>query len=393
MRLTIIAPPYNLSVMPIALVLALSSVSFISSKGYRILATLFAVSLGAGPLQTGILFALWGIFPFLLSVYAGRVADRFDNRLLMLYGLVGFTLSLALPYFCPTLTALYVSAAMGGLTSMVFVVATQNLIGVLSTTTARTRNYSYYSLGESASAVVGPVLVGFCIDASGYAFTFLLLALINGGCLVLLLAAHKAIPNTVRHDDRKAARNAKDLLALPALRRALLANGVVMAGLDLFTLYMPIYTHNLGFSATAIGLIMGAFGAAAFVTRLAIPPFTARWGEHKMITGALALAAIAFVAVPFTAQPILLGLTSFVLGLGLGSGQPLTMILAFNAAPAGRAAEAIAMRLSVSYGAHVVVPPIFGAVGATMGIAPIFWTCALLVGGGAWITRSKPVVS
>jgi len=109
-----------------------------------------------------------------------------------------------------------------------------------------------------------------------------------------------------------------------------------------------------------------------------------------MITSALALAAIAFVAVPFTSEPIVLGLASFVLGLGLGCGQPLTMILAFNAAPAGRAAEAIAMRLAVSYGAHVVIPPVFGAVGAMMGIAPIFWTCALLVGGGAWVTRKKP---
>jgi len=85
-----------------------------------------------------------------------------------------------------------------------------------------------------------------------------------------------------------------------------------------------MYTHQLGFSATVIGLIMGAFGAAAFITRLAIPPFTARWGERAMITGALALSAVAFVAVPFMAQPLLLGVASFTLGLGLGCGQPLT---------------------------------------------------------------------
>ena len=46
-----------------------------------------------------------------------------------------------------------------------------------------------------------------------------------------------------------------------------------------------------------------------------------------------------------------------------------------------------AMRLSVSYGAHIVIPPIFGAVGAAMGVAPIFWSCALLLGGGSAITR------
>ena len=48
------------------------------------------------------------------------------------------------------------------------------------------------------------------------------------------------------------------------------------------------------------------------------------------------------------------------------------------------------MRLTVSYGAHVVIPPAFGAVGAALGLAPIFWTCAVLLGGGAWFTRGKP---
>ena len=104
--------------MPLAVILALTTVSFVSSKGYRVGATLFAVDLGAGPLATGLLFAVWGLFPFLLSVYAGRLADRFDNRVLMYCGLTGFSVSLALPFAFPVLPALYVSAALGGFTSM-----------------------------------------------------------------------------------------------------------------------------------------------------------------------------------------------------------------------------------------------------------------------------------
>ena len=375
--------------MAIALILLLCSLSFISTKGYRIGATLFAVEMGAGPLQTGVLFALWGLFPFVLSIHAGRLADRFDNRRLMYLGLTGFTASLVLPFLWPTLTALYVSAALGGFTSMIFVVATQNLVGRLSSADTRTRNFSFYSLGESAAAIAGPVLVGLCIDAFRHPLTFLVLALINGSCLVILFARRALIPTTTPHHDRKVTHSARDLLALPALRNALLANGVVMAGLDLFNLYMPVYTHGLHFSATTIGMIMAAFGFAGVITRLAIPPFTARWGEHAMMSGALALSTLAFVAVPLTRDPLLLGVASFVLGLGLGCGQPLSMILAFNAAPSGRSAEAIAMRLAVSYGAHVVIPPVFGAVGAALGLAPIFWTCAMLLGGGAAITRPK----
>jgi predicted MFS family arabinose efflux permease len=375
--------------MPIVILLALSTASFISTKGYRVLATLFAVSLGAGPLETGVLFALWGLFPFLLSVYAGRLADRLDNRRLMFYGLTGFAAGLGLPFAFPMLSVLYVSAAIGGFSSMIFVVASQNLVGVLSTPNTRTRNFSYYSLGESAATVGGPILVGLSIDAFHHRFTFLLLALVTAIAVAVLLACRRVIPNSVVHEQKHGERNAKDLLAIPALRNALLANGIIMAGLDLFNLYLPIYAHELGFSATMIGLIMGAFGAAAFITRLAVPPFATRWGERTMITGALALAAFAFLALPLLKEAPLLAVAAFAVGLGLGCGQPLTMILAFNAAPPQRAAEAIAMRLAVSYGAHVVIPPFFGVLGAAFGLTPIFWTCAMLLGGGSLLTRPK----
>ena len=101
--------------MPIVLVLLLSAICFVTSKGYRVTATLLAVDLSAGPLQTGMLFALWGLFPFLLSIYAGRLADRFDNSVLMVWGLAGFSASLTLPFFSAGGSSLFVSMAAAGL--------------------------------------------------------------------------------------------------------------------------------------------------------------------------------------------------------------------------------------------------------------------------------------
>jgi uncharacterized BrkB/YihY/UPF0761 family membrane protein len=43
--------------------------------------------------------------------------------------------------------------------------------------------------------------------------------------------------------------------------------------------------------------------------------------------------------------------------------------------------------MAVSYGAHVATPPVFGALGAATGLAPVFWTCAALMGGGAELNR------
>ncbi len=378
--------------MPLVLILSLSSIAFITMKGSRILMTLFAVNMGAGPLEVGILFALYGLFPFLLAVVAGRIADRFDNRLLMYWGLGSYTISLVMPFFFPSLTMLFIVAPLWGLTSMLWVVATQNLVGVLSNSDTRTRNFSFYSLGESTGSVLGPIIVGLSIDALAHQPTFLIMAAIPALCGIAVVLKRNTIPGTAAAaaGGPQAPRNMKDLLALPAMRNALLSNAAVMTGLDLFNLYMPIYGHSLGFSATTIGLIMGAFGAAAFITRLAIPPISKRYGERAMLAGALLLSAAAFMTFPLTTSALLLATAAFVLGLGLGCGQPLSMILAFNAGPPGRSAEAISMRLAVSYGAHVVVPPAFGVVGAAIGgIAPIFWTCAAIMGAGSWINRSN----
>jgi MFS family permease len=381
--------------MPLALLLVLSSIAFITMKGSRILMTLYAVNLGAGPFEVGILFALYGIFPFLLAIAAGRLADRFDTRLLIYWGLGTYTISLAIPYFFPSLTTLYLVAPLWGFTSMLWVVATQNLVGVLSTAETRTKSFSYYSLGESVGSVIGPIAVGLAIDSVSHLPTFLLIAIIPAFCGLTVAFKRDLFPSTaVVSSGTQAPRNMKDLLALPAMRNALLSNAAVMTGLDLFNLYMPLYGHSLNFSATTIGLIMGTFGTAAFVTRLFIPPITKRYGERAMLAGAFIISGVAFMAFPLTTSAPLLAASAFVLGLGLGCGQPLSMILSFNAGPPGRSAEAISMRLAVSYGAHVFVPPAFGIVGAAVGgVATIFWTCAAIMGCGSWINRSVAVAA
>lgn len=375
------------SATAIALVLLLSTATFVAMKGSRVLMTLFAIELGSGPFETGLLFGLYGLFPFLLAVHAGRIADRVGNRVLMMTGLGSLSGALALPALSPALVTLFISAALTGLTSMMFVVATQNLVGLMSAREVRTRNYSFYSIGESLASAAGPAVVGFAIDLSSHPGAYALLAALTGSCVAVLAAGRRAIPPAPGTRDAPAGRAAADLLRLPALRTVLLTNGVVMTGLDLYNLYLPLYGRAIGLSATAIGLVIAAFGVAEFVVRLLIPRIAALWGERSLIAAALALACAALAAIPLSASAPLLAAASFAAGLGLGCGQPLTMILAFNAAPRGRSAEAIAMRLSVSYGTHVVIPPLFGAADTALGVAPVFWVAAALLAGGAVLNR------
>ena len=66
------------------------------------------------------------------------------------------------------------------------------------------------------------------------------------------------------------------------------------------------------------------------------------------------------------------------------------MMLLHDSAPAGRAGEALGLRTTLINGSQTIMPLMFGAVGAALGMGPVFWSIALvLVGGGIFAQRIK----
>jgi predicted MFS family arabinose efflux permease len=75
-----------------------------------------------------------------------------------------------------------------------------------------------------------------------------------------------------------------DLVRVPDLRRVYITSAVVMTGVDLFHLYIPLYAHGLGLSASAIGFVVGAFAVAGFITRALVPLLARKLGEERKLT-------------------------------------------------------------------------------------------------------------
>ena len=99
------------------------------------------------------------------------------------------------------------------------------------------------------------------------------------------------------------------------------------------------------------------------------------------------LGAATFLLIPLFETPLALGAVCFLLGLGLGLGQPLTVILAYNHAPPGRAGEGLGLRIAIINTSHVGVPALFGAVGSIMGTLPVFWVIAGVIALGGVAIR------
>ena len=367
-------------VYPIVIVIIFT---LISLKGSRILVTLLAIKLGASALEVGILIALYAFFPMFVAVYAGRISDRFGFHYSLFFGSLGMGLGLLLPYVYPTLLTLYFSTTLIGLSHLFYQVSMQNLIGSLGDADERTKNFSILSLGTSVAGVIGPLFAGYSIDHSGHVLTYLFLAIIAFLSGIAIFILSRSIPRSAQTSKRQLNDGVIDLIRDAPLRRTLILSGVVITGINLFNFYFPIYGHSIGFSASLIGLVLGIYAAATFVARIALPPAVKKFDEDRVLTFSLLLAGAAYVVFPLFQNVYALALITFVLGLGLGCGQPLSITLTYNRSPAGRSGEALGLRIFTNKIIQVTVPLIFGSIGSAFGLIPVFWAnAAFLVSGG-----------
>jgi MFS family permease len=373
--------------MHIYLILALQFFNHTCFRGSKVLLALFALELGASTLTIGLLFAMYSLLPTFLSVYAGRIADRIGYRTPMILGTFGLMLGMLIPFFVPTIVGLFLSATLAGSCYIFYTVSVQNLVGLLGAGSERTRNYSWYALVVGATALFGPVFAGFSLEHLGGSQTYLLMALVPLLPLLILVFGFGS-KSTVRQASTSGPkRRAMDLLRNPPLRRMLMTAGIVETVNELGNFLLPIYGDSVGLSPSQIGIMMGALAAALFLVRALLPALVRRYDEPSVLAGSMVLAAGACLVFPFAESFVMLLGAAFFLGLGVGCGAPLSMSLVFNRAPEGRSGEAMGLRQTVNKGTEVVIPVVFGSVSATLGMIPVFWLVAVLLGAGVWLLR------
>ena len=375
--------------MTIYLIVLVAFLSHVGFAGSRLAVPLFAVDQGATPFLVGSVVALYAFFPAILAIPAGRMTDRLGFKIPMVFGTGGVFVALILPFLSPTIGTLYFTASLIGLAFMALQLATQTLAGAVAGPEQRARNFALLSLGFACANFSGPLLTGFLIDRVGYAWTFFAIAMPLVPATIVSLCGSRWIPR-VKGKAESAGGGMFDLLGIKALRDTLIASGIVSAAWDVYQFFMPIYGRSLGLSATAIGAIMSAFAISIILVRLVLPWALRLTGEVQLMIYAMFVAAFSFCLFPFFSGAWALAAASFVLGIGCGVGQPLSMTLVFNASPKGRAAEATGMRITVNQITHFVIPLLFGAVGSVAGYAVVFLTNAGgLVAGGYMSLRNN----
>jgi MFS family permease len=371
--------------MAIYLIVVTCALIHAGFAGAKVALPLHALHLGVEPFTVGVMMALWALCPMLIALSVGKLVDRVGARVPMVAGTAGVVAALLVPYFFPGVVALYVMAVAVGTSFQFFFVPTQGITGALGGPEDRARNYSLLAVGFSIASFLGPLIAGYSIDYLGYRAAYLMLAAPAGAALLLLAWKGRLLPKAaVRAEVGQKKTSSFELLRDSRLRDAIIASGLISIAWDLYLFYFPIYGHSIGLSASVIGTVISAFALSVFLIRVALPRLTRRWSEFQILLYAIGFAGSVFLLFPLFRDPWLLAAASFLLGLGCGVGQPMSMSLIYSLSPPGRASEGAGLRVMFNHFTHLVVPLAFGGIGTVFGFAPVFVSCSALLMATSW---------
>jgi MFS family permease len=377
----------SVKAITVRFIVALALFNMTSVRAGRVLLTLYTIRLEGGPLAVGMLAASFSVIPVLFSWMSGRWVDRFGSRWLLLIGVGGSAGGMLLPFFMPSLTTVLLAGTLSGLSMTFCNVSLQNLVGQISSPQQRAKNFSNYSLAGALSSFVGPMIAGFSIDHLGHhstCLTVLGLAMIPLGMLGIRGSTLPRGSGKAEH-----AGTLWNIFSAPGIGRVLIVSSIAQIANDLFQFYMPVYAHDAGLSASAIGIVLAMYAAASFVVRFVLPRLIAKSSEDKVLAVAFGMAAAAFLLVPFVHHGAMLALMSFLLGLGMGCTSPITMMLMYASSPPGRSAEAMGLRQTIENLTRLFGPVLFGMMAASVGLASVFWLNAVMLGSGGLFARKR----
>ena len=358
--------------------------------GTRMAAPLLALREGYSPAAVGVLLSLFAVTQVFLALPAGRYADRHGLARPLTFSVIAAVTGAGAAVAFPIFPVLCFAALMTGGATGAAVISLQRHVGRAVSGALQLRQvFGWLSIGPAISNFLGPFSAGLLIDhvgsepgsLAGFRAAFLVLALLPLGSWWLLRRIQElppviAEPGSVRP-------KAWDLMRSPGFRRLILVNWLLSACWDIHTFVLPVLGFERGISASVIGTIMGAFAIAAAIVRVILPMLAGRIREWALLSAAMLVTAVLFALYPLMPTALAMGACSVVLGAAMGMVQPMVMSTLHQITPEARHGEALGLRLMTINASSVVMPLLFGTLGAAIGVASVFWIAGVGVAFGA----------
>ncbi|WP_186763887.1 MFS transporter [Planomicrobium sp. CPCC 101079] len=375
------------------LISAISLILMIGVMGTRPLVSLLANDLGASPLEIGIIVGIYPLLPFFFAIKIGQYVDRIGPKLPIIVSTFLCSLSLMIPLFSDQLLGLYLSQFFGGLLHTIFLISAQTLVSGQETDgeAERDKNIMKFSIGMALGSFIGPLLGGVIAENAGYHYAFGVLG--GVGLLSTLLAFY--LPAACTKSAKNGAAKKKvwqsiGLLKSVNIRKAFMISILILLGKDIYTAYFPLLALEFGLNDQQIGAAVAINAAAGILIRWSIPKLLKSFNKNRVIVFSILFSGICMIALPFFPNWAMLSAISFLLGLGLGIGQPLSISATILYLPDDRIGEGLGLRLTANRLTQALAPMAFGAVAEVTAMSGVFWISGAILLFGSKATDIGP---
>jgi len=260
-------------------------------------------SINQGGTAAGLMIAIFAGAQFLFSPIAGKWADQYGRRIMIILGLAGLTLSMFIFYAFDSIWWLYFSRFIGGIGAALLVPAIFAYVADITTFEQRAKGNSYVSAAMSLGIVVGPGIGGFLADY-GLKFPFLVSAIVSLVAVFFsigLLQESKTDNNPLEfqtnHSDKesmvqKIMRSVKMPYFIPLIITLVMSFGLI-AYESVIGLYLDDQFQS---TAKEIAIMVTATGVVSVIAQLfVVDRIVSKFGESPVLITFIFVCAAGFL--------------------------------------------------------------------------------------------------
>ena len=312
--------------------------------------------LGGSDLDAGLAMTYFQIGTILCRIFAGRLIDGFNKRIVLLISTALFFIIMGLFNFTTSLEAVFVLRGLHGVVFALGTTVMATLAVLVLPPNRKGEGVNMFAIFSNIAMVLGPAIGLYALSSYGSMALYIFLTVMTGLAMVLSniipLSKELALPKQSKNKGWHISQFIENK-SLPWALMGLFI-GFTYSGVLVF---IPIELNSMGAGIWG-SAFFAIFALMIIISRPIVGKIYARYGSKIIIYTGLGLFILGLFALGLAITPLAILFTAPLLGLGYGAAQPAFQALAIQSAPIERAGVSTAtyfLALDISVGAGSVI--------------------------------------
>lgn len=312
--------------------------------------------LGGSDLDAGLAMTYFQIGTILCRIFAGRLIDGFNKRIVLLISTALFFIIMGLFNFTTSLEAVFVLRGLHGVVFALGTTVMATLAVLVLPPNRKGEGVNMFAIFSNIAMVLGPAIGLYALSSYGSMALYIFLTIMTGLAMVLSniipLSKELELPKQSKYKGWHISQFIENK-SLPWALMGLFI-GFTYSGVLVF---IPIELNSMGAGIWG-SAFFAIFALMIIISRPIVGKIYARYGSKIIIYTGLGLFILGLFALGLAITPLAILFTAPLLGLGYGAAQPAFQALAIQSAPIERAGVSTAtyfLALDISVGAGSVI--------------------------------------